>query len=105
MTEHVLILMFALLWLAERLGSYFRDRAHTRERRELYSRLQAGTLTNYTAQARKLEPEKRKPKEPSREPGPESPTGLFLDEKQTESVGAAGAAFSRLMTSEETNEA
>ena len=49
MIDHVAIVVLGLAFFVEKAGSFFVQRAAARERKELYDRIQAGTLADFAA--------------------------------------------------------
>jgi len=45
--EYVVIIVLGLAFLIEKVGSFFLQRNAARERKELYDRIQSGTLLDY----------------------------------------------------------
>ncbi len=55
-TEHIIIIILAVLLIAERLSHIAAERVWRTERRELCNRLQAGTLQDYAVNRQLVEP-------------------------------------------------
>jgi hypothetical protein len=49
MIEHIAVVVLGLAFVVEKAGFFIAQRAAARERRELYSRIQAGTLGDFAA--------------------------------------------------------
>ena len=94
MPEHILVLLLALGWIAERLFHAWAEHAWRDERRTLCERIQAGTLADY--QAHRERREMRVP--PLAEPplSIEEATALRQDDAVPDLV-AARTAHERLM--------